>query len=98
MNLKYTKIKNGIATITVMGEFNTCIKREMKDEIEEILRHNCNQVVIDFQNTIYMDSVGVGIIHKIKQQFGKNLSFINTNQDILESLKVYNLASGLTAN
>ena len=77
--------KNGVTIIDVEGQLIVGNRQELKQKVLERLDSGERKFLIDFSNTGYIDSSGLGVLvslsKKIREQGGE-LRLANLNEDL----------------
>ena len=89
----YVNIKGSVATIKVTGAMRSTQAFVVKDEITSALNvKGCTQVVVDSEDTTYIDSASINEFVRIERLVGgDNFSVKNPNEDIYEYLEINEL-------
>src|SRR3954462_12650685 len=79
-----TSQQNGVVVVDVEGQLIVGNRQELKQKVLEQLENGDRKFVIDFSNTGYIDSSGLGVLvslsKKIREQGGE-LRLANLNED-----------------
>ncbi len=71
-----TSLKDNILTITLGNKFDF---DSIEDFQKTYIDSNAKEYTIDFRNTEYMDSSGLGMLLNMKRKLGENISITLTN-------------------
>jgi len=77
--------KDGVTVIDVEGQLIVGNRQELKQKVLDKLEDGARKFLIDFENTGYIDSSGLGVLvslsKKIREQGGE-LRLANLNEDL----------------
>lgn len=97
--MKYVSIDGAAATINVEGRFNVCKIVEVKAQLDMANQNGCTKVIVNFDNTTFIDSSVTRELAKIRRKVGKeNFSAKNATGVVLTALKVARLDEWLKNN
>lgn len=81
--------QKGEIVITVSGHFDFRLVTEFRRAYNAI--KDPNKVVVDFENTDYIDSSGLGILVYLRKHFNcrkENIHLINCNNEVAKTFKI----------
>jgi anti-anti-sigma factor len=81
---------SGIATIMMPESINFSCVTGCSQQIRACKDRDITHVILDFKNTTYIDSSGLGLILIIRDVICKDIEFINCNLDLIETFKSSN--------
>lgn len=93
MDIKIEKFPS-YQIIKVIGDMDLYSSFKLKDAINELLREDVNNYIIDFQDLKYIDSSGIGALLRINYQLDspdKSLWLVNLNGQVNEIIKLAKL-------
>ncbi len=86
--------ENGICTILISGSVSLKNAVQMKDTIIQQADQGNLNIVLEFSDTVYLDSSGIGAIfnaQKYLKDKGGSLKLKNVSKDVMTILKIANL-------
>lgn len=94
--MKYVRIEGATAIVAVEGRFDLCKTVEVQSELKTAYQNGCTKVVVDFQDTTYIDSsVERDLIRTRRLVHPENFSARNAEGIVLAALKASKLDSWL---
>jgi len=86
------EIKDRLMIVTFGEEIDHHIAEEVRSKIDKLIEiNNIKTLILDFYNTNFMDSSGIGVImgrYKNMKNIGGNVGIINVNDNIDRVLKL----------
>lgn len=84
MNFEVTR-QNDVTVVEVTGQLIVGNRQELKDDILELLESGARKFLIDFRDTAYIDSSGLGVLVSLSKKIrerGGELRLSNLNEDL----------------
>ena len=85
MSLAVSSDPNGVVVISVEGQLIVANRQELKQAVLEALEEGDTKYVIDFSNTGYIDSSGLGVLVSVSKKIreaGGDLRLSGLNEDL----------------
>lgn len=85
MSISTTQSSGGVTVVTVEGQLIVANRQELKQAIQEALDAGSRRFVLDFSDTAYIDSSGLGAlvsINKRVREVGGELRLAGLNEDL----------------
>ena len=74
-----------VTVISVTGQLIVGNRQELKDDVIELLEAGSRQFLLDFEDTAYIDSSGLGVLVSLSKKIrekGGELRLANLNEDL----------------
>ncbi len=84
MNFEISR-HNDVTIVEVTGQLIVGNRQELKDDVLELLRSGTRKFLIDFSDTAYIDSSGLGVLVSLSKKIrekGGELRLSNLNEDL----------------
>ncbi len=82
--------ENKTLTLTICGAFDFSLYDDFRASYSDI-KYKPDKIIIDFRDTIYLDSSALGMLLKLKEHFkfsGKEINIINARHDVKIILEI----------
>jgi anti-sigma B factor antagonist len=76
---------NGVTIVEVTGQLIVGNRQELKDDVLKLLGTGARKFLIDFKDTAYIDSSGLGVLVSLSKKIrekGGELRLSNLNEDL----------------
>lgn len=86
--------KDDYLILNLAGDLDVYSEEEFRDFIEDELKDNNLDLVIDIKDLDYLDSTGLGMfmkIYKMYEENGQKVKIINPKENILKLFKITDL-------
>ena len=95
--MEYVTIDGTTATVKVVGRYDLTKTVFVNRELEDAINGGVHKVIIDFEETTYIDSSTLRDLVRIGRRIGlENFFYKNANGDILVALQVGKLDTAWT--
>ncbi len=84
MNFNISR-QDDVTIVRVTGQLIVGNRQELKDDVLELLRSGSRKFLIDFSETAYIDSSGLGVLVSLSKKIrekGGELRLSNLNEDL----------------
>jgi len=84
MNFEVTT-ENDVTIVEVTGQLIVGNRQELKDDVLRLLKSGARKFLIDFKDTAYIDSSGLGVLVSLSKKIrekGGELRLSNLNEDL----------------
>ncbi len=90
--LPTVEIEGGVGRVILTGQFDFSSHREFRQVCETLIANpNVRELLIDFQNVVYLDSSALGMLLLLKEKTGaasKSLALINCRDAVKQVLEI----------
>ncbi len=94
------RIGDNLALISLSEEVNFTYAKDLKAYADTLIEQGYTKFIVDFTDTIYMDSSGLGVIIYLQNQVKElegSISFINVSSNIMRFLSMLKLSEFFNA-
>lgn len=94
--MRYVEINGPTAVISVTGNFDMVTSLQVSEELNVAFNNGCTKVLVDFENTIFIDSAAIGGLIRARRRVGaENFAVLNVKGEVLKSFNGYRLMGWL---
>ncbi len=84
MNFEVSKLRD-VTIVEITGQLIVGNRQELKDQVLKLLESGSRKYLIDFRDTAYIDSSGLGVLVSLSKKIrerGGELRLSNLNEDL----------------
>ena len=90
--MNFVKIDGAIAVIAVKGKYDLLKVLEVEQQLTDAMNSGCIKVLVDFDDTTYIDSSVIRALIKIRRRIKhENFAYRNAKGDVLTALQIAKL-------